>query len=78
MHRKFSVHVNGGPSGGSSLRRPRSEDPHRYVRTFCKIVLKHVMVSISFALLSGAWRPERLMRPGGLGGLEALEASGRI
>ena len=29
MRRKISVHVDGGPSGGSRVRRPGSEDPHR-------------------------------------------------
>ena len=29
VRRKISAHVNGGPSGGSSVRRAGSEDPHR-------------------------------------------------
>ena len=29
MHLKISAHVNGGPSGGSCVRRPGREDPHR-------------------------------------------------
>ena len=29
MSRKISAGVNGGPRGGSSVRRPGSEDPHR-------------------------------------------------
>ena len=29
---KISAHVNGGPSGGSSVRRPGTEDPHRHER----------------------------------------------
>ena len=28
MRRKISAHVDGGMSGGSSVRRPGSEDPH--------------------------------------------------
>jgi hypothetical protein len=31
---KISAHVDGGPSGGSSMRRPRSEDPHRRERNY--------------------------------------------
>ena len=32
--RKFYDGVNGGPKGGSSMRRPGSEDPHRRQRKF--------------------------------------------
>ena len=28
VRRKLSAHVDGGPSGGSIMRRPRSKDPH--------------------------------------------------
>jgi hypothetical protein len=28
VRRKLSAHVDGGPSGGSIMRRPGSEDPH--------------------------------------------------
>ena len=34
MCRKISSHVDGGPSGGSSVRRPGSGDPHRHKRKF--------------------------------------------
>ena len=34
MHRKISTHVAGGPSGGSNMCRPGSEDPHRRERKF--------------------------------------------
>ena len=34
MRRKISAHVNGGLSGGSWVRRPGSEDPHRRERKF--------------------------------------------
>ena len=30
------VHVDGGPSGGSIVRRPGSEDPHRREQKFLK------------------------------------------
>ena len=33
-HRKISAIVDGGPSGGSSVRRPGSEDPHRRLQKF--------------------------------------------
>jgi hypothetical protein len=32
--RKFSGSVDGGPSGGSSVRRPRSEDPQSALAEF--------------------------------------------
>ena len=32
--RKISAHVNEGPSGGSSVPRPGSEDPHRCEQKF--------------------------------------------
>ena len=40
--KKLSVGVNGGLSGGSSVRRPGSEDPHRSQRKLLslKIILK--------------------------------------
>ena len=34
MRQKISAHVDGGLSGGSRVRRPRSEDPHRRERKF--------------------------------------------
>ena len=34
---KFSASFDGGPSGGSPLRRPGSEDPHRRERKFRQI-----------------------------------------
>ena len=34
MCRKISAHVDGGLSGGSRVRRPGSEDPHRRERIF--------------------------------------------
>ena len=34
MCRKISAHVDGGLSGGSRVRRPGSEDPHRRERKF--------------------------------------------
>ena len=30
--RKISAHSDGGPSGGSSMRKPVCEDPHRHER----------------------------------------------
>ena len=36
MRRKISAHVDGGLSGGSRVRRPGSEDPHRRERKFVK------------------------------------------
>ena len=43
---KISAGVDGGLSGGSSLSRPRSEDPHRHQRKlllyFCSIYLVYV------------------------------------
>ena len=35
VHRRISAHANGGPSGGSHVRRPGSKDPHRRERKFC-------------------------------------------
>ena len=35
---KISAGVDGGLSGGSSLRRPKREDPHRRQRKFLKVV----------------------------------------
>ena len=32
VHQQISAHVNGGQSGGSSVRRPGGEDPHRRER----------------------------------------------
>ena len=32
MHQKISAHIDGGLSGGSRVRRPLSEDPHRRER----------------------------------------------
>ena len=37
MDRKISAHVDGGLSGGSSIRRPRNEDPHRREQKFIPI-----------------------------------------
>ena len=34
VRRKISASVDGGPSGGSRVRRPGSEDPHRRQRNF--------------------------------------------
>jgi hypothetical protein len=34
VRRKISAHVDGGPSGASSMRRPGSEDPHWRERKF--------------------------------------------
>ena len=34
VHRKISAHLDGGLSGGSSVRRPRSEDPYWHERKF--------------------------------------------
>ena len=34
MRQKISAHVDGGLSGGSSVRRPGSEDPHPRERKF--------------------------------------------
>ena len=39
MCRKISAHVDGGLSGGSRVRRPWSEDPHRRERKFDSVVL---------------------------------------
>ena len=39
MRQKISAHVAGGPSGGSSLCRPGSEDPHRREQKFFTIVI---------------------------------------
>ena len=38
MRRKICAHVDGGPSGGSSVGRPRSEDPHRPDRIFVFLI----------------------------------------
>ena len=38
MCRKISAHVDGGLSGGSRVRRPGSEDPHRRERKFIIII----------------------------------------
>ena len=34
--RKISAHIDGGPRGGSSVRRPGSKDPHQRECKFCK------------------------------------------
>jgi hypothetical protein len=34
LQQNISAHVNGGPSGGSSVHTPGSEDPHRFERKF--------------------------------------------
>ena len=47
MRRKISAHVDGGPSGGSSVRRPGSEDPHRRERKFSKHFSPVAAVSFS-------------------------------
>ena len=40
---KFFTHVDGGPSGGSSMRRPGSENPHRRERKFfCAQACRHL------------------------------------
>ena len=39
---KISANVNGGPSGGSSIRRPMSEDPHRRQRNLREKVPNNV------------------------------------
>ena len=36
---KTSAHVNGGTSGGSSMRRPRSEDPHQREQIFYYFII---------------------------------------
>ena len=38
MRRKISAHVDGGLSGGSRVRRPGSEDPHRRERKFSQLL----------------------------------------
>ena len=35
MHRKLTVHVDGGQSGGSCVPRPVSEDPHWRISYIC-------------------------------------------
>ena len=37
--RRFPLMSMGGPSGGSSVRRPGSEDPHRRERNLCSSLL---------------------------------------
>ena len=38
---KISAHVDGGLSGGSRVRRPRSEDPYRRERKFSGNMVNH-------------------------------------
>ena len=39
MRRKISAHVDGGPSGWSSVSRPGSEDPHRRERNLLNLLI---------------------------------------
>ena len=48
---KISAHVDGGLSGGSRVRRPGSEDPHRRERKFESLTNNNI--TISFALGCG-------------------------
>ena len=51
VRRKNSAGFDGGLSGGVSVRRPVSEDPHRRQRIFCGYV-KWMMYWIVFALFT--------------------------
>ena len=42
MRRKISDSVDGGPSGGSRVRRPGSEDPHRRKRKFVTHICQYL------------------------------------
>ena len=42
--------VDGGPSGGSRVRRPGSEDPYRHERKFLLVMLKQACM-LNFTLL---------------------------
>ena len=61
VRRKISAHIDGGPSRGSSMRRPRSEDPHRRERKFLDISSPSITCSLSsnfkalFIMLSKGW-----------------------
>ena len=41
MRQKISAHSDVGPSGGSSVRRPGSEDPHRHEWNFVHFLIFH-------------------------------------
>ena len=53
MHQKISAHVDGGPSGGSSVHRHGREDPHhvsgnydlkiQFIEKFCRLVLVYFL-----------------------------------
>ena len=52
---KLSAHVNGGLSGGSRVRRPRSKDPHRRKRNFFsskKIPIVFSFTSVDLQMLA--------------------------
>ena len=68
MHRKNSASVDGGPSRGSRLHKPGSEDPHRRWRNFCDYFsfvffsstsVPHTFLPEGFMLwfLNFAWAP---------------------
>ena len=40
----FFADVDGGLSGGSSVRRPGSKEPHRRHRKFSKCVISHICI----------------------------------
>ena len=48
MRRKISAHVDGGLSGGSRVRGPGSEDPHRHERIFFSFLFSSPQLYLSW------------------------------
>ena len=50
MRRQISASVDGGPSGGSSVRKPGSEDPHRRQRKFTEVINKIEKSNLNYVI----------------------------
>jgi hypothetical protein len=65
VHPKISAHVHGGPSRGSSVRRPRSEDPHWRERIFksFRLVLYRTLAQCFVSLTNLGVLPDYMCYP---------------